>query len=216
MKKRKKSLLIALTLGDGYISQQGQIATLRLQHSQQQLPYLQHKVDLLHSLVGGKKPKIHLLDKFDPRTKRTYKSCVATRTSRLFKHIRKIFYPNGKKLISLNVLKYLDAEGLAIWFQDDGWSQFRLSKKTGKISSQQSYLGTYCTKDEALLIQTYFKQIWNLEFKYYPTHNGSYVMCANTKDSLDFIEIIKPYIIPMFEYKIRPINLTTNARPLQG
>ena len=41
-------------------------------------------------------------------------------------------------------------------------------------------------------------------------------MCANTKDAIDFIELIKPYIIPLFEYKIRPINMSTNASLPKG
>lgn len=215
MNRRKKSILIALALGDGYISIQKNIATLRLQHSQQQLSYLQYKNDLIHHFFGGKKPTIHIVDRYDERTKRIYKSCVITKTSRIFRQIRKLLY-KPKKIFSYAVLKYLDAEGLAIWFMDDGNSKWYVSRKTGKINCQQSYIGTYCSLEEAIEIQKYFLDIWNLQFNYYKAHNGSYVMCANTKDSINFIEIIKPYIIPLFEYKIRPVNLTTNAEPRKG
>jgi hypothetical protein len=215
MNRRKKGLLIALVLGDGYIQQQANTAGIKIEHSKDQMPYLIFKAELIHSLLGGKKPNILERVRFDKRTGRTYNSCLVYKSSRYFKLLRKWFYKPKKKL-SRKLLDYLSEEGLAIWFMDDGWSQFRYSKKTGRVSSQQSYLGTYCPLEEAQEVQKYFKEKWDLEFKYYKTHNGSYVMCANTKDSLRFVELVKPYIIPYFNYKICSKSLATKARPRKG
>ena len=63
MEKRKKALLIAFVLGDGYIHidkrrPKSSKLALKFCHTVKQKEYLEHKVRLLHSLIGGKKPSL--------------------------------------------------------------------------------------------------------------------------------------------------------------
>ena len=62
MEKRKKALLIAFVIGDGFIRiddrQKNPKGTIKFCHTIDQEEYLKYKVDLLHSLIGGNKPTI--------------------------------------------------------------------------------------------------------------------------------------------------------------
>lgn len=49
MNARKKSLLIALVLGDGYINRKG---ALKIRHGYKQYEYIKYKAELCRSLTG--------------------------------------------------------------------------------------------------------------------------------------------------------------------
>ena len=52
MTKREKNLLLALSLGDGFLSKDGNAGKLYLCHGEKQLSYLQHKVNLVSSILN--------------------------------------------------------------------------------------------------------------------------------------------------------------------
>ena len=62
MKNRKKSLLIAMCLGDGYLTSQKSYnkyhSSIRITHSIKQIEFITFKRNLLHSIIGGKLPKL--------------------------------------------------------------------------------------------------------------------------------------------------------------
>lgn len=210
MNKIDKSILIGMILGDGYLQKGKNSSTLKIEHSTQQLEYLKYKRELLIKIFGGKHPDIHIRSRVDSRNNHTYHQCWLSKTEKYLKILRDRIYLNGKKEYTEAILKKLTPEGLAIWYMDDGGNgSIYISKKTGKISSCVTYLCTDCSFEQASIIRDYFKNTYDVEFKLYNIRKDQYRLCANTSNSRKFVELIRPYIIPEMQYKIRhvPINL---------
>lgn len=217
MQDRKKSLLIALCIGDGHLrlnpkAKKRRTGQLSLLHSKEQEQYLEWKIELLHSLLGGNKPKKIERKTYNNKTCKWYQRVEASRTHRYFAVIHKWLYPNGKKTITRKLLDKLTPEGVAIWFMDDGnlrvnraKSDRYNSKPKGKISSIQVNLATYVTKEEADVIYSFFKEVWDVEMKVtFNNRSGKYFHYMNTKEGTKFLTKLSNYIIPSMLYKILP------------
>lgn len=219
MNREHRALLIAMSIGDGYIAKQNSYS-IHIEHSQNQLEYLKHKVDLVHSIFGGNKPSIYYRERLDKRTDKVYKQCAFSKGHKYFKLLHRWIYGrNNKKSYTRAILNALTPQGLALWYMDDGWCKSRISKKTGKISSVQTSISTYCSAEEARIICDYFKEVWNINFAVHTrSKTGLCIVCANTTASKEFIELIRPYIIPSMQYKLKHVPLyeiSTSASPSQ-
>lgn len=212
MNRRDRALLIGMVLGDGCLKlKRGGYVELTLSHCEAQLGYLEHKRDKLHSILGGRKPRIH---------KRTYKlkgySKLHTeyrfgRQHRYLKLLRRLIYPEGTKVISKRILSMLNEQALAFWYMDDGGITVNMNK-AGDISSFELRIATHCSKLEADDILGYFSDTWGIRAKArLLKKSGKYIMCFNTTEGHKFIKIIKPYIIPSMMYKI-DVSTKTRAR----
>lgn len=86
-----------------------------------------------------------------------------------FRKIRKRFYKNGIKRVDIDILNALDSRGLAVWFADDGTTNFiGLEKyKAGKISRLNNRRVEICTdgflKEDVVIIQKYFNTLLNTD-----------------------------------------------------
>jgi len=204
MKRNKKAILIAVVIGDGYIHRRD--LSLKLCHSKKQEEYLIYKRDLLHSLLGGKKPKIneyvhYLGDKGYPQVR-----CEVGH--RYFKVLRRWLYPN-----KYEYLTYLTPQALAIWFMDDGSLIANNRYKDGTCSSARTNIHTCCSKEIANNICKYFKDTWNIKFTSFKDGNNYSIRCFH-KEGKKFHRIIHPYIIPSMAYKQR-FYYNTSAQPLK-
>lgn len=199
MKRSKKGLLIALAIGDGYISERrsGGNSILEMHHSSKQLDYLRYKRDILHSLVGGKKPSITYREQRG-KNGSTYGLVRVRKTHRYFTILRRWLYPNK---YNVDMLKYLDAQGLAIWFMDDGCSSKATTRLDGTHSSENR-LFLCTTKERAEDVCKYFLDTWGIKWRLYK-HRGYYSIRCGHKEGLKFHKIIHPYVIPSMAYKQR-------------
>lgn len=206
MNKEKRGVLVGMSIGDGYLQTTIRAIVLKIEHSTKQAAYLEHKRNRLAALVGGKIPEIHVRHRFDKRTNKTYSTTYFTKSIKYFKILKKYLYPNGKKTYSERILKRLTPEGIAYWYMDDGSAKTSINKRTGKISSCQTYLCTYCSSKEADIIIEYFVKYWNIKFqKHFHKPCNAFNVCANTENSIKFVELIKPFIIPSMLYKINHV-----------
>lgn len=197
MKQEEKSLLIALSLGDGYIDKQG---CIHIEHSQNQKEYLEWKYNLLERLCPSKRQSnISTRERLDKRTNKIYKQISCHKQHRYFKIIRKWLY-KPEKTYTKYILNKLTPQGIAIWYMDDGGLKKNISKVTGKISSIQLSLYTYCSLSEAKLIQDFFIEKYGVEFKIYK-HSEKYLLCANTLNGNKFLDLVRPFIIKSMKYK---------------
>lgn len=208
MNKEKKSILLAVSLGDGCI---GPKNSLYIEHSINQLDYIKWKKELLEKILN-RDINLRIRERFDTRTNKTYKSAMIMAGNKYFKIIKRWLY-KPEKTYNRFVLNRLTPLGIAIWYMDDGGCKFRISKKTNKVSSIQLCLYTYCSYEEAVIIQTYFKETHDIFFQVYTRDNGKCILCANTLNGNRFINLVRPYIIPSMMYKI-DIN-STSAKPLK-
>ena len=109
-----------MILGDGYLQKTGKKnARLRLEHAEKYKDYLLWKISLLPRLFQGK-PKV--IERIHPQTKNKYSFVRAQSNSSPFLgKLRRIFYPENKKVISEKVEKLLiHPVGYVIWYYDDG------------------------------------------------------------------------------------------------
>lgn len=115
------------------------------------------------------------------------------------------FYINRTKVVTRQLLNKLKPLGLAVWYMDDG--QLCLHNlKNGKIKSRRARIWSMSfTYEEHLIIQTYFKDVWNIDVKIYNSMKKGgikYYLEFNATNFVKFREIIKDYIIPTMLYKI--------------
>jgi hypothetical protein len=213
MNRRNRGILVGMSLGDGYLSTRGGSHSLHIEHSVRQLPYLEHKAARLLSIFGGKPRTVYRRSRLDKRTNVVYNQCSIAKGNKYFGYLRKRIYPHGAKRYTRQVLDYLTPEGIAIWYMDDGNCKLYTSKRTGRISCCQTYLATHCSKEEADILLTYFKEVWDISFKAYARKDSSYILCANTAASRQFVALIRKYVIPSMAYKLRHVPIETHECP---
>lgn len=213
MTREEKSLLLALALGDGYINPKNNV--LYIKHSINQEDYVKWKFELLNRIIpnhGAVKNSIYYGQSYDKRTNKIYKFCSCHKGAPYIRVLRKWLY-RPDKTFTRAVLNRLNAQGLAIWFMDDGNLRGKYSKVTGKLSSIQTVLATHCSEEEIEILHKYFVEVWGVDFSKYKIRDR-YILCGNTKESNKFLDIIRPYVIPSMSYKV---NLpSTSARPLSN
>jgi len=110
-----KEALIGLILGDIFISKYGRQKNVRLvfdQSKDKHSNYLYYLYSLFEPFVGTEPKSTNR--KPDKRTGLVYNSLVfKTFSLSCFNEYHSMFYPNGKKIIPLNIEEYLTEVGLA-------------------------------------------------------------------------------------------------------
>lgn len=215
MEKRKKAILIAMVIGDGSIRVDNRWKTPRgvllLCHAKKQEDYLTYKVDLLTSLLGGKRPNIkEYICKWPDGT--TYPQVKTEKGHKYFRVLKNWMYPNK---YNPNVLKHLTPEALAIWYMDDGSIVANNRFKDGSCSSARTNLHICTTKDVADLVCKYFKDFWDIKFTTFLEGGGTYSIRCFHKEGKKFHDLIHPYVIESMKYKQR-FYFDTSAQPLES
>lgn len=189
--------IVGTLFGDGHLSKPAKNARIQLTHGEPQKFYIEHKAELLKDICpqGIKRKKI-----FDKRNGKYYPSyTLTTFTNEFLTSLYNIFYPQKKKLITRKSLGLLTDKAIAYWYMDDGGlGKFRFPN--GRIAIDL-YLNTYMSEQEHLLIIEYFKKKYGIEFRLNKNH-GMYRLRIGKKQAKNFIKIVKPYILPEFQYKI--------------
>lgn len=201
MEKRKKSLLIGLCLGDGHLSTNSGTALL-IEHGHKQLFYLEYKAKLIAKLLNCKDLNI-----YHRKNKNTFS---LSKGHRYFRIIHKWLYYDKKKIFTKKILNHLTSEAIALWWMDDGTMSTDYRKSTGKITARKFVLSTFCSSEEADNIIEMFKTKWNINFyklkRTMKDNSIKYCIQCRTKEGIKFSNLIRPYILKGFEYKILPIQ----------
>lgn len=201
LSKEAQDLIIASLLGDGGINPWGYFFET---HSEKQISYLEWKAQYLRDLWGIK--PFSAAKDIDKRSNQTiYSFRFRANTHSFTKKLREDFYPNNVKIIPNYVYDNLNEFQLAVWFMDDGstdWST-RASINTNpccKISSQSF------TLEENHLLQKTLNDRWNItpQIKFRLNKKGLQIpyLQFNTKATELLFNIIKPYIHKDLSYKI--------------
>ena len=188
----QKQLIIGSLLGDGHITQSGAYAC---SHSIKQKEYFDHKMKILSNLHSGCfQNYIHSYSYLKQDAESLH---FTTGCNKYLYKLKKIYYPNKKKIFPFEYLKEnLAKEGLAYWYCDDGG-----------LSTNSVILNTYgYSYDEQKLMSKLLLNKFGITTKIYSCYN-LYKLRIPTKCSKKFISLIAPYIIPSMRYKIEPPNL---------
>lgn len=209
MELRKKSILIALCIGDGYITHQKQIKNgkiyqynyLEISHGQYQREYIKWKADLCKSITGKKcniREKKYKAKNIcgNPETPASV-GYTFTCSAPYFRILRKWLYPNNKKKLDSKYISYLDEQGLAIWYMDDGSTYV---SKTGREYTAE--FSTHVSKQEALELIELFQKKWGIKFILHKKKENQYNIRACSSSALKFIKLIEPFVPDCMAYKL--------------
>lgn len=201
LSKEQKRLLIALLIGDGTISSN---YVFKLSHSIDQREYLEWKVGLLNKLGiknNGIKEYISSCG-YNKGKGVIYSQMSLNATIKALR--RSIYIP--KKTFTRNLLNWLDEQGLAIWFMDDGFININESEQRHGSTQRNIRISTCVDEETCSMIIQYFKEKWNIEFRPLLEKSKLFSIATRTNEDSDkFISIIKPYVeqVPSLLYKIR-------------
>lgn len=210
MELRKKSLLIALVLGDGCIVKQTKYYpkstrnyfNFEVTHSYKQKEYIEWKAEICRKLTGKKclvkekKVKKRVVNGRELSELTAYRFTCSDKYFRVLHHW---LYPSGRKVIGSKYLNYLTPEGLAIWYMDDGSTY--IDKERPNVFTCEIY--THTPKDETEAIIDYFKSKWDIEFHLHKKHNNQWTIRCYTVNAAKFISLIRPFVPHCMDYKVR-------------
>lgn len=205
LSKEQKRLLIALLIGDGTISSN---YVFKLSHSIEQKEYLEWKVNLLNKLgIKNNGIKEYISSCGYNKGKGVLYSQMSLHST--IKALRRSVYI-PKKTFTRSLLNWLDAQGLAIWFMDDGFININRSEQRQGSIQRNIRISTCVDENTCNMMIKYFKEEWNIEFRPFIEKSKLYSLATKTNEDSDkFIKIVKPYIeqVPSLLYKVRE-NLT--------
>jgi hypothetical protein len=140
---------------------------------------------------------------------------LQSKTHPYFKKIREHLYIDGYKGLNSHYLKMIDAEALAILYMCDGClGTEKPNKKKGLINS--SYNVTLNLKrlseGDTLMLKQAIKSKLNLEFNICRQYADGrrkknwYYLRLRGKDIDNFMNLVSPYIMTSFNYKLKNSN----------
>jgi len=191
LRSEQQQLLVGTLFGDACISR-GQYNSYRLRFGQKQLEYVKWKVSLLSEFFSNRiQPSTTTLKE----TQRSYvRYCTTSYAHPIFAELRQIFYPLGIKMIARKMLERLDTFGLAVWVMDNG-----SGNRTWPDRIELATNGY--TLAEQKVLQCWFVNRWNIRPAIHLS-KGTYRLRFGVADSRKLADIIRPYILPFFLYKI--------------
>jgi hypothetical protein len=191
-----KQIIIGSLLGDGGITKGGSFAE---KHSEKQYLYLLWKYNNLLEIMQPKALSTYKC--FDKRSGNLIFSCIMNSGIHDFLiELRKLFYPNGIKVVPDDIENMLTPLSLAVWFMDDGSTDWGGAKSIGNYNVQpSSKFSTQCFDDGSLEKLTLaLKNKFKIEAKI----NKRKEIRLSTVETQKLFEIITPYITEELLYKV--------------
>jgi len=199
---RQKAIIYGLILGDGYIQKTGQKnARLRLEHSIKQKKYIEWKYQELRNIFSNKPKRV---ERIHPLSRKKYIYLrLQSHSSPFFGRLYKIFYTDGKKHIPEDIHTIIKHPlTLAVWYMDDGYYYKR-------DKSAHIYLPLLNKENMQKLLKALHNE-HKLSPKYYCRPDKKGCQLNFTGEQLKtLVRIVKPYILPEFNYKIPLDPVTT-------
>lgn len=205
--KRQKSLLTGMLLGDGCLSlSNGANAFLRIQHSEKQLDYLKDKEKEIKDFASTNVYLIAATDKKHPNDNYALKTTRKKPLTELYH----LVYPDGKKQVKREWVEWIDLEGLAMWYQDDG--SCTVSKRVNSRGYEEYYrrevrLHTNgFTKEENEILAKILNEKFGYEVKVKKLTSKvwgvSYNLKIMTHSANIMFEQIRPFVSDCMKYKL--------------
>ena len=192
-------VLLGSLLGDGslWMGNQSRTPSFKEKHSIKQTEYLEWKAKELNRLG----PKLKLRHY---KEKRPYLQ-LSTPCLSDFLPLRHTFYPEGKKILPLNLLAQLGALGLAIWYMDDGSWTLDLGSQRGR---GRLYTESFGQESNEWLAGEFFPQQFGLGPRVLsvkpknPRWKTKFFLTFTRSETEKLLQIVEPYIHPSMRYKL--------------
>ena len=110
---------------------------------------------------------------------------------------RNLFYPDGHKVISREILNQVTPFALAVWHMDDGYFIYKPRKYARVELCTKGF-----TEEECQLVPHWLRNRYNISSKVYKARNGFVVWITRMSEVQKFIDLVSPYIHPCMKRKI--------------
>jgi len=194
--EEQKAIITGTLLGDGYIHKDKYGGCrLEIKHSESQKEYVFWLHQKLSTICPGLPKK---------RTDNNQWKFNTESNSDLI-NFRRLFYPNGLKVVPKNISEFLtNPLSLAIWYMDDGSLDFRpkshyaFSLKTNAFTLEECRLLSKVLDNNFGIISS---------IQYPICRSKRYPQIYIGKTGRDrFVKIIEPFILNCFRYKLPKYN----------
>jgi hypothetical protein len=198
-----RGALLGTLLGDSTVTTRGEFSCEQITES-----LIDYKRNILNQISGVSTYK-HSRDRgntqvFDNKVYgRKVSYVVQTNQHAYFSKLRNRLYFTEGKQVSYSVLEDLTDEGIALWFMDDGYLDFKKSNSTRNLRICTDSFDEISIKN----IQRYFLEYYDIETKVY-MHNAGHGrkpgprISFNAENSQKLICMMYKYFIPDMLYKI--------------
>ena len=191
----QREVLVGTLLGDATMPCKRDKPTYHIKFEQQKREYIQHLYEIFEPFVGTP-PKIRNITGGGAKNRQSI--WFRTYSHPTFKFYSDNFYRvvqnRRTKCVPKNIHRMLTPRALAYWFMDDG-----------TLSGQDYFFSThnFSLSDQKILQRGMLKN-FDLQINIHKdkSYYRLYVL-SNSEESL--MKLIKPYIHPVFEYKIKAI-----------
>lgn len=205
MTKREQAIVVGLILGDGYLSKpkikDKSTSCLDIKYDEKYLGYL----EWLHRELKGLKPS-DIKKKKNSKQYRFY-----TKTLKNLGILRNIFYPEGVKIIPVNIEKYLrDPITIAVWYQDDGTLDYRDKYHANSLFATHCFRKAECDRLAQAL-----HEIYDLDVRVCKCHMRGklyFRLYVTSKSMESFMDLISPYIQKCFQYKLLKYRINEDSQ----
>jgi hypothetical protein len=205
LSQRQKEIVIGTLLGDGYLEFDG------FKASRLQIKQCEFKKEYVFWLYEELKNLVRTPPKQRKDNQQWY---FSTRSLEELDSLRILFYNERRKLVPLTIEKLLVSPlSLAIWFMDDGTLDYRVKSHCSFTLSTDSF-----SINEVRLLQEVLLKRFEIQSSIQtPSSRGKkYVKLYIGKHGREnFLEIVKPYILSCFNYKLPPIILDPSETKLE-
>jgi hypothetical protein len=189
-----EEIIIGLMLGDLFAEKIKQNSNTRLQFKQsiKNKKYIDHLYSLFKEFCNSEPKITSSIEKRPGKKELNVSIKFWTLSLPCFNKFRELFYNgDGKKFISSNLEDNITAISLAFWFMDDGYKS-----SNGFYFCTESY-----TLEDNYKLSEILKNKFNLDCGIHKHTNGHrlYVFSSSKER---FLDLIKPYLIDHFYYKI--------------
>ncbi len=199
---RQKMIVYGGLLGD---ASKMSAASIKMKQSTKQKEYLMWKYEELKEHVSPK--SLQESSSYDDRYKKEYHAIrFYTFANTEIEEIIQKFYGENGKWVSDDVLDHLDELGLAVWFMDDGvtdWHHRGHGKTSGQRPDCKLCTDSFSSGDCERIV-LWFEEVWGLytiptAVWGRPQHTR---IRFNTDNTEKFFALIKPFIVPSMFYKV--------------
>jgi len=192
---RQKELIIGSLLGDAtYMG----TSAVKFKHGHRQRDYLIWKLRELKNLVSEN--ALRVMPYEDNRGYKGIFYRFYTKANTDIENIIRMFYGDGHKVVSNEILDKLTPFSIAVWYMDDGITDFHHRSGHNATASYGICTDSF-THDECDLICRHLKDRYGIVSYVRDTERGHPRVRIRSVSSSDFSDIIKPYLIPCMRYK---------------
>lgn len=191
----QEAVLIGTLLGDASLNKRGNNYRLHIKHAQSQLSLTRFKRTVFANITNMP------IRSFTQKVKeKNYAFCeFVTLTHPIFSDYHHLFYPQGKKVITEALcMKIHHPLTLATWFMDDGSSDH-----AGLV------FNTHCFSiNELERLQKTLKLVFGITTTL-GKNKGKSIIYLPKREVSAFVEMVKPFTLPDFYYKLIPYSQRT-------